>query len=630
MRFVKIALLALFCLAIVPISAQTDAFEPTACPVEDMKLPDTVVDGEQIRCGLVTVPLYHDNPDAGTIKVGVAIIPSTSANPAPDPIIMAQGGPGGSGFTLFPQLIFGAQYFVGDRDVIILEQRGTKYAQPDLMCEEIFELTRETLDDDLAPEEAYAMSEAALLTCAERLKGEGIDLGAFNSIENAADIPAVAQALGYSEFNFYGISYGTMLGQHLLNLNPEGLRSVILDANVPLAQNFLPITGANATRVFKFLFESCAADEACNANYPDLESKYFEVFTRLEENPVMVNITDPSDGTVYPALLNGEAMVSLTFSAMYASSLVQAMPRYITQMVDGNYSWVEKWGGEFVLTTDMASGFYNTVMCAEDADITEAEIPVADMYPQFVDVFSRDVLKFPDLCQKLGVPALDSAIVDMASTSEVPVFVASGDYDPITPPAGGAIVAESLPNAYHFVYPNGAHGAILAGACASDMMIAFLNDPTQAPDDSCMADMAMNFLIYQDDASGLFAIPAPAGWENTSTDAYTHFVDPNTQSDIYAVAVSGDEVNKAIADALLVIDPAFTTAPLQSQEVDIVGEAWMNSVYLIGGDIRLAFSKSASTNGVYVVVVIDASQAALSEIAPALDPVILGIEFTNP
>lgn len=630
MRITKILLLALFCLAIVPVSAQTDAFEPTDCPVEAMELPAGILDGAQIRCGLVTVPLYHNNPDAGTIQVAVAIIPSNNFNPAPDPLIMAQGGPGGSGLTLFPRFIFGSQYFTLDRDIIILEQRGTKFSQPDLVCEEVFELTRETLDDDLAPEEAYAMSEAALLACADRLKGEGVDLGAFNSIENAADIPAVAVALGYSEFNFYGISYGTMLGQHLLNLNPEGLRSVILDANVPLSQNFIPRTGASATRVFKLLFESCASDEACNAAYPDLESKYFETFARLEETPVIVNITDPNDDTVYPGLLNGEAMVSLTFSAMYASTLAQSMPRFISQMYEGNFAWIEQWAGELILTTDMANGFYNTVMCAEDADVIEAEIVVDDMFPQFVDIFTRDTLKFPELCAKLGVPALDSAIADMTSTSEVPVFIASGDYDPITPPAGGALIAESLPNSYHFVYPNGAHGALFATACAAEMMTAFLKDPTQAPDDSCIADLAMSFLIYQDDASGLFSIPAPAGWDNISTDAYTHFVDPKTNTDIYAIGVAGEEVNQAIADALTVIDPSFIAAPLQTQELEVVGDMWTNSVYLVGQEIRLVLTKSASTNGVYVVIIIDASQDALSEIASVLDPVIVGVEYTNP
>lgn len=57
--------------------------------------------------------------------------------------------------------------------------------------------------------------------CFERLQSEGIDLSAYNSLENAADVPLVVQALDYDEYNFYGVSYGTLLGLHLMRNHPE-------------------------------------------------------------------------------------------------------------------------------------------------------------------------------------------------------------------------------------------------------------------------------------------------------------------------------------------------------------------------------------------------------------------------
>ncbi|PJF29621.1 MAG: hypothetical protein CUN52_07475 [Phototrophicales bacterium] len=626
MRLTRITILILLLLIVISVQAQSDVFEPTPCPMEAMRLPATIVDGQQIRCGLVSVPKFHNNPDAGTIKVGVAIIPSTSNNPAPDPIILAQGGPGGSGFSSFPQLVLGLQIFIGDRDVIILEQRGTKYASPDLLCEEGFQLTLDILDDDLDPDESYTRSEQATLACAERLAGEGVDFAAFNSLENAADIPYVANALGYSEFNFYGVSYGTMLGQHLLNRNPPGLRSVILDANVPLSVNFMPLTGAGATRVFKLLFETCAMDEACNAAYPDLQTKYFELVARLNENPVTVDFTDPTDDSIRPALITGDTLIGLTFNAMYASNLAQNMPRYIEQMYNNDFSWLEKWGGELVLRQDFASAFYNSVMCSEDADFTQADFPVADIFPEFVPVFVRDTAKFPELCAKLGIPALDSLIVDAQPTANVPVLVLSGEFDPITPPSGGDVIVASLPNATHLVFPNGAHGQ-LGDTCAISIMTEFVNNPTATPDSSCIADLKMTFAIYQDDGSGLFAIPILAGWENRSTDTYTAYYDAKTQATLYAVGVQGEDVNQAIADALAVIDPTFTSAPVQTLEQEILDEIWITSVYLVGQNVRLALAKQQSVDGVYVVIIVDASQAALGEVGTQLNPIIIGIEY---
>lgn len=626
MRLIRFLLIAFLALVFSPALAQSDAFEPTPCPIEVMSLPESVVDGQNIRCGLVTVPQFHNNPDAGTIKVGVAIIPSTSNNPAPDPIVLGQGGPGGSGFTTFPQIVFGFQIFIGDRDVIILEQRGTKYASPDLVCEEGFELTRDILDDNLAPEEAYNLNEQATLACAERLAGEGIDFAAFNSLENAADIPYVVNALGYSEFNYYGVSYGTMLGQHLLNLNPPGLRSVILDANVPLSVNFMPLTGAGATRVFNLLFDACAMDEACNTAYPDLRSKYFELVARLNDNPVTVNFTDPTDNLSLPALVTGEALIGLTFNAMYATALAKNMPYYIHQMYNNNFSWLEKWGGELILRQDFASAFYNSVMCSEDADFTQADFPLNDIFPEFVPVFVRDTVKFPELCAKLGIPTLDSLIVDAQPTVDVPVLVLSGEFDPITPPSGGDVIAASLPNATHLVFPNGAHGQ-LGNQCAISIMNEFVNNPMETPDSRCIADLKMTFAIYQDDAGGLFAIPVLMGWENRSTDAYTAFYDATTQATLYAVGVRGDDVSQAIVDALAVIDPTFTGQPVQTQEQEIIGDMWTTNVYLVGQNLRLAFSKQQSVDGVYVVIILDASQAALGEVGAQLEPILVGIEY---
>jgi len=626
MRLIKFLLVAIVALSFAPVFAQSDNFESIPCPMEEMSLPATIVDGQQIRCGLITVPKFHDNPDAGTIQVAVAIIPSTSSNPAPDPIILAQGGPGGSGFTYFPQFVLGFQTFLGERDVIVLEQRGTKFASPNLLCQEGFALTLDLLDDNLTPEESYARSEEATLACAERLAGEGVDFAAYNSLENAADIPYVANVLGYSEFNYYGVSYGTMLGQHLLNLNPDGLRSVILDANVPLSVNFMPLTGAGATRVFSLLFEACASDETCNSAYPDLQTKYFDVVARLNDNPVLVDFTDPTDDAVYPGLITGDAVISLTFSAMYSSFLAQNMPRYIEQMYNDDFAWIEQWGGELVLRQDFAAAFYNSVMCAEDSDFTESDFPVADIFPEFVPVFVRDTAKFPELCGKLGIPTLDSLIVDTNPTVEIPVLVLSGEFDPITPPSGGDVIAASLPNATHLVFPNGAHGQF-GDVCATGIMTEFVNNPAQAPDSSCIADLKLNFTIYQDDASGLFSIPVIVGWENQSTDTYTAYFEPNTRSTVYAVGVRGEDVSQAIADALAVIDPSFSSAPLQVQEQEISGDMWTFNVYLIGQNLRLALAKNESTEGVYVVVILDASQAGLAEVGAQVDPLLLGIEY---
>ena len=60
-----------------------------------------------------------------------------------------------------------------------------------------------------------------MVACLDEFAAEGVDLAAYNSDENADDIDALRQALGYDKIIYYGESYGTLLGQYLLRRHPD-------------------------------------------------------------------------------------------------------------------------------------------------------------------------------------------------------------------------------------------------------------------------------------------------------------------------------------------------------------------------------------------------------------------------
>src|SRR4029434_6888208 len=112
-----------------------------------------------------------------------------------------------------------------NRHLVLWDQRGTYFSQPRLLCREV-----QKLAPDAAPVGFFMLH----FVCGERLAKEAGDLSAFNSLENARDVDDVRAALGYEKYNFYGVSYGTELGQVLMRLRETHLRSVVLDAVVPL------------------------------------------------------------------------------------------------------------------------------------------------------------------------------------------------------------------------------------------------------------------------------------------------------------------------------------------------------------------------------------------------------------
>ncbi len=59
---------------------------------------------------------------------------------------MAQGGPGGSTIETYAETLLSKQDFVPDRDIILFDQRGTKYSIPNLYCTEIDKLIADTVE----------------------------------------------------------------------------------------------------------------------------------------------------------------------------------------------------------------------------------------------------------------------------------------------------------------------------------------------------------------------------------------------------------------------------------------------------------------------------------------------------
>ncbi len=96
-----------------------------------------------------------------------------------------------------------------------------------------------------------------------------MNLALYNSAQNAADIEALRQALGYDKINLYGISYGTRLALTALRDFPQGIRSVVIDGVVPLQVDMYAQTPANGAQALEAVFKACEAMLTCNQNYPE-------------------------------------------------------------------------------------------------------------------------------------------------------------------------------------------------------------------------------------------------------------------------------------------------------------------------------------------------------------------------
>ena len=466
------------------VMAQTGEFVQEPCPLENF------IEGENVICGRLSVPQFHADPSRGTLVIRASVFKSTSATPDPTPLLMSSGGPGSSTLHVLGGILQTSvgQSILAQRDVVLFEARGSLYTEPFLFCEPLFELYIPT-EEIVAPAAYHAAEQAAAQTC--QAKWEGVDLAAYNSFEIIADMVMTIDALGYDTFNYYGVSYGTVYGQHLLREYPARVRSVIFDAVAPLELNMFSRYVFDIDRMYGWLFEHSAQE------YPDLENTLITTVERLNAKPKLLTITDTTTGTAYDVPLTGDYLVQTLASMMYWSGDTQIMPDMIMRLAGDDpeaYALIAKAIRRSQTFNRTLSLPLNVLVnCAENADIEPADrIPEA-VRPYIAQALADYVDFFPaEACALFEVEStVDN--VHAPVTSDVPVLIMSGELDPVTPPAYGEMVAQHLPNAFSYVFPDMGHSSILQGDCAASLMAGFLNDPTREPDASCLADLSFSF-----------------------------------------------------------------------------------------------------------------------------------------
>ncbi len=318
------------------------------------------VEGQTYECGLVYVPENYAEPDGRIIPLFYLRLFSFSDSPAPDPLINLAGGPGGSGAhepSGFAITLNSLNYPRADRDIIAYDQRGTGYSNY-LHCEMIttalaaaaerFPEARDQID--LALEEGAIGSSLKKNICMGEYQDAGVEIPQYNSVSSALDIMHLAGTLGYTEgYNLVGSSYGTRLEQFAMDVTPDTVRSVIMDGVVARSISNVSRTAGKIYEHYEFVFERCAADEACNNAYPDLPERFGALLAALEENPIrldpplVVNPGFQAGGKLPPSFDSITPYFFIqyaNFNNLYSAGYEATVPRIIATLEQGDTTYL--------------------------------------------------------------------------------------------------------------------------------------------------------------------------------------------------------------------------------------------------------------------------------------------------
>jgi pimeloyl-ACP methyl ester carboxylesterase len=462
-------------------------FESSPCPA----LP-AVKAMSNARCGYLVVTENRHRTASRTVRLMVAIIPARSARPAPDPVIYLASGPGGSALTEADFAV--AAGLNRDRDLVLMTQRGTYLSVPALTCASIDNFYQRAVGFRFYAESTRRAHLAATRACREELVAKGADLSAYNTTENAADFADLRTALGYPQWNVFGVSYGTYLAQTLLRDHPKGIRSVILDSTLPISVS-IPGFWFSTRDGFRNLFRACAAQAACRSAHPHLEETFTRLVNEFEANPLTATVRDSRTGEATEVVIDGGALVDWLHNRNTAD--FSGVPDLIDQLAARRPAAIETIAKQRVPPPSgphdptVGYGLAFGVTCGDYPVATPQDVRTAGRqafpgYPASVQDQAVDSFAYAnDDCSQLWhVPQAPSA-ARRAPRSAVPTLLISGSFDAITSLDGAKTAARTLSHSTIITIPGVGHYVAPASPCAQAVIASFLANPN-APDTSCV------------------------------------------------------------------------------------------------------------------------------------------------
>lgn len=442
------------------------------------------------RCGMVDVPVDYAKPDGPQAQLAVIRVPASGDRIGA--LMVNPGGPGASAVDTVAGMALNLADTDIDRrfDLVGFDPRGVGHSTPQVRCrsDAEFDAYRREPMTDYSPagvariEQLY---EQIAQNCVDRTGREF--LANVGTASTARDMDVVRAALGESQINYLGYSYGTELGAEYAEQFGDRVRAMVLDGAVdpssdPIAENIRQLAG------FQTAFDDYAADCARSVDCPlgqdptQFVSRYHQLVDPLVEQPGRTS--DPR-GLSYQDAITG------TVNALYT----QRYWKFLTSGLLGLQRGTD--AGDLLLLADDyqerdAAGRYSNqqdaftaIRCVDspypsdpavwaDADRQARAAAPFMAYGEFTGFAPRDA------CAMWPVPPT-SAPHDVTSPGPGKVVVVSTTHDPATPYQAGVDLAREM-DASLITFNGTQHTVVFNGdACVDSAVVAFFVGSTPPP-----------------------------------------------------------------------------------------------------------------------------------------------------
>jgi pimeloyl-ACP methyl ester carboxylesterase len=431
-------------------------------------------------CGSLQVPIDYGHPSRGSLALAVI------EHPVPDSkgvIVFNPGGPGESGVLILPILAALVPASVRSHFTLVsFDERGTGSSDP-LLCG----------PSPAAAGSAVTGTQSAITTFA------GLDRSCrsrypklFPTVDtttSARDMDSLRVALGVDRINYYGVSYGTVLGSVYRQLFPTHVRAMVLDGAVD-ANLSLPTDATLEAPAIQTALEhalsNCQVTSGCALGSSPIAS-FEQLAARLTRTPLPA----PGDGDDDPVTvgdlmtatllyLSAPAFTPAYFPALAAATDGDGAPlRSVALDLESDLNGNSLVGALWTITCNDAAAHPNGAATAALARTLAARFPLGG-----AEAVANNLVGCPGWTGSTGV------ISHLVPLRSHPPLVIGNTYDPNTPYAAARRLAPTVGGRL-VTYVGYGHSWLLNGStnvCMDGVVTAYLiHDVLPASGTRCVA-----------------------------------------------------------------------------------------------------------------------------------------------
>ena len=474
--------------------------------------PEDFAPNADADCGFIRVPEDRTRPHSRMIKVAAAVVHSSAAQVAPEPILVLPGGPSAPAIQPFYlQSYFENAEWAAGHDIVLVDTRGTGSSSPRLACPEM-----DQAEVDHFYAEPYVGSAAhriiggALRECRQHLVRRGIDPAAYTTRASVADLEALRAALGVTQWNLLAVSADGVLGMSYVREHPTSIRATIVDSGLSPQMVATLDYDRGVSMQLDAVFRGCAANRACRSRYPHLRRAFMALVNRLQRHPQVIRIPDfrphPVSIVVDGAGAYADAMFAIFPGNRFAHDEILRLIDDMWRESHGELAAIyRRFLGVGPITIEHASDFISLgkTMSYECHDVTSFTTRrdlrrAARALPVFAERYLGSSF---DLGHSFGNPRSPAGCriwrVGRAApeqhqpvASDVPTLVLAGEFDLGVPPYIVRQIDDELTRSTYVEFPASGHLQLASfnrgSDCARSIAQAFLASPTNPPDTSCV------------------------------------------------------------------------------------------------------------------------------------------------